>query len=173
MDCRCITPLRKWIDPKATFVTQLGTNRDICQWLIISEPQNPIFLKAAKKTLQNSKQNNSKSKYCGFEFIKNKLVIRENAPLIEFSHEILGLSGPPVLQAAAEECFIEGSITDILLFSQIVCVSDAAISCQMNGHVIHDAGNVEYKNSLKQLKLTHYNTLGERTKRKITSLFKH
>ena len=172
MDCRCITPLREWIDPKAVFVTQLGTNKDICQWLIISEPQNPIFLKAAQKTLQNSENNNCKSTYFGFEFTKNKLVIRENSPVIKFNHAILGLSGPPVLQAAAEECFREGSISDILSFTQIVCVSDS-ISCQMNGYVLHDAGNENYKKSLKLLKSTHYNGLFERAKRKINFLFNY
>src|SRR4029079_3282536 len=47
IDCRCIIPLREWIHPDAEIVTQLGINKDLCQWLIISVPQNPIFLKAA------------------------------------------------------------------------------------------------------------------------------
>src|SRR6185312_12400220 len=37
LDCRCNTSLRKWINPDSQFVTQLGINKDICQWLLISE----------------------------------------------------------------------------------------------------------------------------------------
>jgi hypothetical protein len=170
MDCRCITPLREWINPDATFVTQLGINKDICQWLIISVPKNPIFLKAAQKTIQNSEKNNCKSTHYGFEFSNNELVIRENAPILKFNHAILGLSGPPVLQGAAEDCFKNGSISDILPFTQIVCISGKT-SCQMNGHVMHDTGNMEYKKSLKKLKSNHYNGRLEKLKRKIHSLF--
>lgn len=170
MDCRCITPLREWTDPNSSFVTQLGINTDICQWLIISVPNNPILLRAAQKTLKNSENNNCESSYRGFEFTNNKLLIRENSPLIKFNHAILGLSGPPVLQEAAEECFKEGAISGILPFMQIVCVSGAA-SCQMKGHVRHECGTTEYKRSLKKLKLIHYDRRFEKAKRKIVSLF--
>src|SRR5260221_11127306 len=36
VDCICLKPLRQWIDPEAAYVTQLGVNKDVCQWLIIS-----------------------------------------------------------------------------------------------------------------------------------------
>lgn len=170
MDCRCITPLREWIDPNAAFVTQIGINIDICQWLIISVPNNLIFLKAAQKTLKNSENNNCESVYHGFKFDKNKLSIRENSPLIKFNHPILGLSGPPVLQEAAEEWFREGAKSEILPFFQIVCVS-GSVSCQMNGHVRHETGNNEYRKSLIKLKLIHYNGRLAKAKRKIISLF--
>ncbi len=169
MDCKCITPLKEWINPQSSFVTHLGTNKDICQWLIMSEPLNPIFLKAAKVTLQNSKNNNSKTSHYGFEIIDNKIAIRENFPLMNFDHAILGLSGPPVLQAAAEECVKEGSISGILSSIQIVCVSDKT-SCNMDGNVLHDAGSEGYKKSLKRLRLIHYNIPWERVKRKIPFL---
>lgn len=170
MDCRCITPLREWIDPNSSFVTQLGINTDICQWLIISVPNNPIFLRAAKKTLKNSENNNCESSYRGFKFTNNRLSIRENSPLIKFNHAILGLSGPPVLQAAAEECFKEEATSGILPFIQIVCVS-GAVSCQMKGNVRHECGTTEYKRSLKKLKLIHYDKRFEKIKRKIVFLF--
>ena len=170
IDCKCINPLRQWIDPEAAYVTQLGTNNDICQWLIISVPQNPIFLKAAQKTLQNSEHKSSIASHHGFEFTKNKLVIRENVPLLKFNHAVLGFSGPPVLQEAAEACFKDGSFTGILPFTQIVCVSGAA-SCQMNGNVKHDCGHEEYKKALKQLKTHHYNRFASRIKRKFITLF--
>lgn len=170
IDCKCITPLRDWIEPESVFVTQLGTNKDICQWLIISVPRNPVFLKAAQRTLQNSKNNNYKASYYGFEISGNKLALGENTPLIKFNHEVLGLSGPPVLQEAAEECFREGLLSSILPFTQIVCVSGAT-SCQMNGNVAHDTGDMEYKKSYKSLKLTHYNNRLQRLKRRIEGFF--
>ena len=166
IDCKCLVRLRDWIEPESAFVTQLGTNKDICQWLIITVPQNPIFLEAAKRTLQNSKNNNRKAKYYGFEFLKNRLVLRENVPIIKFNHEVLGLSGPPVLQEAAEDCFREGLLASILPFTQVVCVS-GAISCQMKGNVTHDTGDIEYKKSYKSLNLNHYNGRLQRIRRRI------
>ncbi|HEY5370806.1 MAG TPA: glycosyltransferase [Hanamia sp.] len=170
IDCKCIKPLREWIEPESAFVTQLGTNKDICQWLIISIPENPVFLNAAQKTLQNSKDNNHKATYYGFEFLRNRLALRENVPIIKFNHEVLGLSGPPVLQEAAEDCFRNGLLSSILPFTQIVCVS-RVISCQMNGNVTHDTGDIEYKRSYKSLKLNHYNDRLQRIKRKIWCFF--
>jgi len=169
IDCRCINSLHKWVDRKSTYVTQLGINKDICQWLIISVPQNPIFLTAAKLTLQQSAQNSKKISYYGFDYIEKKLVIRKATP-IKFSHEVLSLSGPPVLQKAAEECFKSGLIKSILNDLQIICVSDS-ISCQMNGNVKHDTGDIEYKKSYKTLKLKHYNSRTQRIKRRIINFF--
>jgi hypothetical protein len=133
-------------------------------------PENPIFLRAAQKTIQNSQTKNSLSSHYGFEYIKKKLVIKENKPLSKFNHPILGLSGPPVLQEAAEECFRDGSLSQILSFTQVVCVSEAT-SCQMNGNVRHDTGNEEYKKSYKALKLNHYNDRWEKIKRSIGQFF--
>ena len=168
MDCRCVNPLRQWVDPGAAFVTQLGINKDICQWLIISVPENPIFLRAAQMTLRNIEQNNTKAVHHGFEFTENKLVIVENSPLLKFNHPVLGLSGPPVLQHAGETCFKEGLILDILSDTQIVCVSGSEISCQMGGNVNHGTGgHIAYRKALKLLKTPHYNRLITRIKRKL------
>lgn len=170
IDCMCINPLRKWVNKEASFVTALGTNSDICQWLIISVPKNPIFLRAAEKTIQNSQNKSFLSSHYGFEYVQKKLMIRENKPLSKFNHPVLGLSGPPVLQEAAEECFRDGSFSQILSFTQVVCVSKAA-SCQMNGNVRHDTGNEEYKKSYKTLRLNHYNDRWEKIKRNIGQFF--
>lgn len=165
MDCRCIKPLRQWIDPGAEFVTQLGINKDICQWMIISVPNNPIFLKAAQKALQNIEQNTCLAAYHGFEFTNGKIVIRENDPPVSFNDKVLGLAGPPVLQEAAEVCFREGSISGILSFTQIVCVSKVR-SCQMNGNVAHDTGDDNYIKALGILKTPYYGRLISRMIRK-------
>lgn len=171
IDCKCITPLNKWVNHNAAFVTQLGTNKDICQWLIMSIPKNPIFLKAAKQTLENSKANNFKTENYGFDFVNNELTINNKSPLQKFNHEVLGLSGPPVLQKAAEDCFKDGSISNILSSTQVICVSKAT-SCQMNGNVSHDSGDEEYKRSYKELKLNHYNNQLQRIKRKLIFFLK-
>lgn len=171
IDCMCINPLREWINQDKSFVTALGTNKDICQWLIISIPENPIFLRAAQKTIQNSQHQNVLSSHYGFEYRETELIIRENHPLSKFDHPVLALSGPPVLQSAAEECLREGLLSAILQFTQVVCVSGTT-SCQMNGNVRHDTGNQDYKNSYKALHLKHYNSRSERMKRIIGRLFK-
>jgi mannosyltransferase OCH1-like enzyme len=168
LDCRCLRPLREWIQNKATFVTQLGTNKDICQWLIISVPNNPIFLKAAEKTLENSNTKKYKTFYHGFGFTENKLYILQNET-IKSTHPVLSLSGPPVLQEAAEKCLRENLLSDFLPYLQIVCVSSLTISCQMNNYVAHETGNEEYLKSFKKLKLIHYNSRYEKLKRKIIS----
>src|SRR6185312_10747623 len=170
MDCMCKNALRNWLNKDAKFVTALGTNKDICQWLIISVPNNPIFLRAAQKTLQNSQNNNCFSSYCGFEYFEKKLTMRENKRLYKFNHSVLGLSGPPVLQQQAEECFREGLLSKILPFTQVVCTS-GTLSCEMSGNVRHDTGNEDYKRAYKTLQLNHYNDRVERIKRKIARMF--
>lgn len=166
LDCRCIRPLREWVKPDAQFVTQLGTNKDICQWLIMSVPENPIFLKAAQKTLYNSEHNNTKEEHYGFEIVNGRIAIKENDLLLKFDHEVLGISGPPVLQKAAEMCFEEGSISDILRETQVVCISQST-SCQMSGNVKHDTRHEQYIKALSRLQLKHYNSLFARIKRKL------
>jgi mannosyltransferase OCH1-like enzyme len=172
IDSKCIHPLCEWVDPKASFVTQLGVNKDICQWLILSIPGNPIFLRAAEKTLQNQEKNSKKISYYGFESKNNTLSFRKNTVPIKLTHEVLALSGPPVLQKAAEECFEEGLITEIIDETQLVCVSGAT-SCQMNGNVKHDTGDPQYKSSYKLLHLKHYNSGFQRIKRKLVQLFSY
>ena len=167
MDCRCMNPLRQWIEPEAAYVSQLGINKDFCQWLIISVPENPVFLKAAKKTIQNLENNTSKAAYHGFEFLKNKLTIIKNVSIFEFDHKVLGMSGPPVLQEAAEACFKDGSLAGILPFTQFVCISKE-VSCQMNGNVRHDSGHAAYRKALRKLKTIHYD---QSLSRVISSLF--
>ncbi|RNI30967.1 hypothetical protein EFY79_21135, partial [Hanamia caeni] len=75
IDCLCVNPLRQWIDSSSMYVTQLGTNKDICQWLLMSIPGNPIFLKAAERSLENINNNQSKASYYGFKFINNEILI--------------------------------------------------------------------------------------------------
>ena len=164
IDCRCLRPLREWINPGSAFVTQLGINRDLCQWLLISVPENPVFLKAAQRVLKNIMENRSNAEYHGFEFAEGKLAIRENEPLYKFNDKVLGLAGPPVLQEAAEVCFKDGSIADILSTIQIVCVSGGG-SCQMNGNVTHDSGHTSYRKALRILKTPYYGRLISRIKR--------
>jgi hypothetical protein len=171
MDCKCIRPLREWVNPEAAFVTQLGINKDLCQWLIISEPRNSIFLNAARKTLENSIASNTVTTHYGFKYLGEMLVIRDDEDLLKFDHPVLGISGPPVLQASAEKCVRDGSISEILSNTQVVCVSGPKSSCQMNGNVIHDTRNLEYKKSLKKVRVIHYNTRLEKIKRKIFSLW--
>ncbi|RJP81961.1 MAG: hypothetical protein C4522_04390 [Desulfobacteraceae bacterium] len=154
LDCRCLFPLRTWINPDSEYVTQLGVNHDICQWLIISVPKNPIFLRAAEKSIQNIENNRTYCEYRGFESRDRKIEIR-NAPLIKVSDHVMGLAGPPILQAAAEECLADGSLDGILPFTQVVC-SSRGKSCQMNGNVLHDHGHPAYRKALKTLKTPHY-----------------
>lgn len=170
MDCKCIKPLRQWIHPASGFVTQLGINKDICQWLIISVPNNPVFKKAAEITVENLEKNNKKISYKGFDYNSNKLILSQNTRQVTVNHEVLGLSGPPVLQKASEECFDDGSLQALLNATQVVCVS-SGVSCQMNGNVKHDTGDPQYKNSYRLLKLKHYNTRWLRIKRRISSFF--
>jgi mannosyltransferase OCH1-like enzyme len=170
IDCMCINPLRTWVDKDAKYVTALGTNNDICQWLIITVPNNPIFLRAAQKTLENSENNNSLSSYYGFEYLDKKLLIRDNKRILKFKHSVLGMSGPPVLQQEAEKCFQDGLLSEILPFTQVVCTS-GAFSCEMKGNVRHDTGIEEYKKSLDSLKLNHYNDRWEKIKRNIKEIF--
>lgn len=167
MDCRCIQSLRKWVKPDATFVSQLGINKDLCQWLIITVPGNPIFLRAAEKTLKNIKSRSNKAAYFGFELRNERLATIANSPAIKVNHEVLGLSGPPVLQEAAEACLKDGSISNIISTTQIVCVSNDTVSCQMNGNVTHETGDEDYKKALSKLKTPYYDRFVARVLRKL------
>jgi hypothetical protein len=155
IDCRCIKPLQKWINSDSNYVTQIGINSDICQWLLISCPKNELFLKAAILTLKNIQENNSYVKYSGFELKGNNLNIKSRENLFESTHKILSVSGPPVLQKAAEECFVNGIFSEFLTHIQVVCTSGKT-SCQMNGNVKHDCANASYIKALKILKTRHY-----------------
>ncbi len=169
LDCRCINPLRQWIEPGARYVTQLGINNDFCQWLIISIPKNPIFLKAAQKALQNVELNSFQAEFHGFEVADGLLSIRVKEPLIKVNDKVFGLAGTAVLQEAAEACFREGLLTDLLSSVQIVCVS-GAISCQMKGNVAHDSAHPEYRKALSKLKSPHYDRFISRAFRKFHAL---
>ena len=169
MDCQCINPLRQWIDPGARYVTQLGINKDFCQWLIISVPQNPIFLKAAQKALQNAEHNSFQAEYYGFELTEGHLAIRVNEPLNKVNDKVFGLAGTAVLQEAAEACLREGLLIDVLYSIQIVCVS-GAISCQMKGNVAHDTAHPEYRKALGLLKTPYYDRFFSRAVRRFYAL---
>ena len=52
IDSKCIVSLREWINPRSLWVTHLGVNRDVCQWPIMTVPENPIFKRAAEKSYE-------------------------------------------------------------------------------------------------------------------------
>ncbi|TNF98043.1 MAG: hypothetical protein EP297_09055 [Gammaproteobacteria bacterium] len=156
IDCRCIVPLRKWIQPTAKWVTQIGVNMDVCQWLIISIPGNPVFRKAAEKSCANLLNPKEYCQYKGFTLDDNHEVklCKQVQPIRKY-HSIMKLAGPPVLQEAAEECFLTPPDDAIFKSMQIVCVSDNA-PCQMGGNVQHDYKNQEYLQGLEELSTPHY-----------------
>ena len=155
IDCICLKPLREWIDPRAAYVTQLGVNKDVCQWLIISVSGNPIFLRAAERALDNILNDITRAEYCGFELRMGELKLHEEKPRIKIEHDVLGLTGPPVLQETAEDCFKSQMCPEIFKYTQVVCTSEET-SCNFKGNVKHDYGNIEYIQGLKQLKTPHY-----------------
>jgi hypothetical protein len=155
IDCICLNPLREWIDPEAAYVTQLGVNKDVCQWLAISVSGNPIFLQAAERALANILNGRTSAEYRGFELRRGILRLREENQRIRIEHQVLALAGPPILQEAAEVCFNSQMCTEIFRRTQVVCTSEDT-SCNFKGNVKHDYGNVEYLEALKQLQTPHY-----------------
>ncbi len=155
IDCECINPLREWINPHSEYVTHLGVNKDVCHWVIISTPGNPIFLKAAEKASLNILSGKSSCEYRGFKYINETLSFCNQDKIIKIKHPVLGLAGPPVLQEAAEECYENKSYSHIFESAQILCTS-GEVSCQMNGNVKHDWANNKYLDALKQINTPHY-----------------
>jgi hypothetical protein len=155
LDCICINPLKEWIDPDAAYVTQLGVNKDVCQWLIISIPGNPVFLRAAERALDNVLNDMRGAEYCGFELSLGKLDLRQDKTYIKIEDDVLGLAGPPILQEAAEDCFKNQTCPEIFENTQVVGVSGET-SCNFNGNVKHDYGNKDYLEGLEQLHVPHY-----------------
>jgi mannosyltransferase OCH1-like enzyme len=167
LDCRCISPLKNWVDPNASLTTQIGINDDICQWLIITEPGNPIFIRAANEAVRHIETKQYKVEYRGFHLEEGKLKLREGE-MHEVNHDIMGLAGPPVLQESAETCFQNGEVDYMWNNIQVVCVSDPEKSCQMANNVSHDSGiSNDYVKALKQLKTPYYNNFFARLMRKI------
>jgi len=156
IDSKCISSLRKWVNPTAPWVTHLGINRDVCQWLIMSVPRNPIIKRAAEKSHDNIVH--GRPPYVQFEGFKigndKRIKICEGAPCMT-NHPIMTFAGPPILQQAAEECFINRSAEEIFKFTQVVCVSDKR-QCEMNGNVSHDCPKDEYLKALVDLSVPHY-----------------
>ncbi len=157
-DCWCRKPMREWVRPESKYVTQFGINHDVCQWLIVSAPGNPILIRAAEIALENLNRNRFVASYRGFELIEGEVRIRSVPPVV-VDDEVFGLAGPPVMQQAAEECFENGSLGDWLDVTQVMCVSGCR-SCQMAGNVHHDCGNKQYLRALKRLKTNHYEAHG-------------
>lgn len=155
LDCFCCAPLREWISPEAAYVTQLGVNKDFCQWLLISVPENPIFLRAAERALDNILCDRCSAEYDGFQLVAGELTLRQGHPRINIHDPVLALTGPPVLQEAAEECFKNSSCPAIFQHTQVVCISENT-SCNMAGNVRHDHGNQDYLEELRQLRTPHY-----------------
>jgi mannosyltransferase OCH1-like enzyme len=163
MDCRCVVPLKNWIRPAAEWVTQLGMNKDVCQWLIITVPYNPILKKAAEKSRENLLRPKTVCEYKGFKISKNQdIQFCEDASPVRILHPVMTLAGPPVLQEAAEECFASQPDSAIFRSIQIVCVSEN-VSCQMAGNVQHDYLNPEYLQALDKLSTPHYDSVQSRT----------
>ena len=155
LDCICLNSLKEWIDPDAAYVTQLGVNKDVCQWLIISVPANPIFIRAAERALHNVLNGLTTAEYCGFELHRGKLQLRRPEALIKIEDPVLGLAGPPILQEAAEDCFQNQTCPEIFEHAQMVCISEET-SCNFKGNVKHDYENEDYLEELKQLHTPHY-----------------
>ena len=155
IDCICVNPLKEWIDPDAAYVTQFGVNKDVCQWLIISIPGNPILLRAAERALENVLCDRRGAEYCGFELHMGKLQLREQKARIKIEDQVLGLAGPPILQEAAENCFKNQACPGIFNHTQVLCISGET-SCNFKGNVKHDYGNKEYLEELKLLQVPHY-----------------
>lgn len=167
LDCRCLNPLRNWIDTEARLATQIGINNDMCQWLIISEPGNPIFMRAANEAVRHIETKQFKVTYSGFDYDGKILALRDGKAH-EINHDIMGLAGPPVLQEAAEFCLTNGELSYMWNDVQVLCVSDSGKSCQMADNVSHDSGiSNDYVKALKQLKAPHYNNFFARMMRKI------
>jgi Glycosyltransferase sugar-binding region containing DXD motif len=155
VDCICVNPLKEWVDPDAAYVTQLGVNKDVCQWLIISIPGNPIFLRAAGGALHNLLNDTRRAEYRGFELHMGKLELRPDKTPIKIVDDVLSLAGPPILQEAAEDCFKNQTCPEIFEHTQVVCTSEET-SCNFKGNVKHDYGNIDYLEELKQLHVPHY-----------------
>jgi mannosyltransferase OCH1-like enzyme len=159
IDCRCVVSLKNWVHPESRWVTQLGVNRDVCHWLIITVPANPVLKRAAEKSYQNLMNDTEYVEYKGFGLSGDRRIeLCEQLPPIQISHPVMKLAGPPILQQAAEECFLSKSNSEIFNFTQVVCVSGKE-SCQMNGNVRHDYGNEEYVRGLDELATPHYESL--------------
>src|SRR5262245_34059765 len=135
IDCKCIVSLRKWVGPRSLWVTHLGINRDVCQWLLMSIPKNPIFKRAAEKSYENLVH--GRPPYVQFKGFKigsdQKMEICEDMSF-RTNNPFMTVTGPAVLQQAAEECFINKSAQEIFKSTQVVCVSDKQ-QCEMNGNV--------------------------------------
>ena len=155
VDCICVNPLQDWIDPDTAYVTQLGVNKDVCQWLIISIPRNRIFLRAAERALGNFLNDRRRAEYSGFELHRGKLELWQQKARIKIEDQVLGLAGPPILQEAAEDCFKNQTCPEIFEHTQVVCTSKET-SCNFKGNVKHDYGNKDYLEELKQLQVPHY-----------------
>jgi mannosyltransferase OCH1-like enzyme len=156
IDSKCVVSMREWVQPSSHWVTHLGTNRDVCQWLLMSVPNNPIFKLAAVKGYENIVR--GRPPYIQFEGFRlgsdQKIRICEGSRL-RTSHPIMTLAGPPILQQAAEECLINKSAKSIFEFTQVVCVSDQT-QCEMNGNVSHDCAKDEYLQALIDMSTPHY-----------------
>ena len=160
IDSKCINSLRTWVNSRSLWVTHLGLTRDVCQWLIISTPENPIIKRAVEKSYENIIH--GRPAYVQFEGFKirsdGKMEICKGAPC-KTSHPIYTIAGPPILQQAAEECFVNKSAEEIFNFTQVVCVS-SRVQCEMNGNVSHDCEKDEYLKALKVMSIPHYEELG-------------
>jgi len=155
-DSRCVVPLRDWINPGSKWVTHLGINRDVCQWLIMSIPGNRILENAAEKSYHNIINGGPPCiEFRGFAIDDFRNLVLYRGSSFRTSHPVMTIAGPPVMQQASEECFIDGSAQQIFKSTQVVCVSDQQ-QCEMNGNVSHDCPKDEYLKALTEMATPHY-----------------
>jgi len=155
IDCKCVVPLRQWINPTSTWVTHLSLHREVCQWLLMSIPGNLIFKRAAERSYENIIHKPPYVQWEGFKIGSNQKIEMCQGNPLGTTHPILTLAGPPILQQAAEECFINRSAQEIFKFIQVVCVSDKR-QCEMNGNVSHDSPKDDYLKALLDMSIPHY-----------------
>src|SRR5262249_51755690 len=95
--------------------------------------------------------------YVEFEGFKvgndQEMQICEGSPS-RTNYPIMTLSGPAILQKAAEECFLNNSAEEIFKFTQVcLCLQQ---QCEMNGNVSHDVPKDFYLNALLDTSIPHY-----------------
>ena len=53
IDSSCNRPMREWVDPDATLVTNIGLRNDPAQWGLITAPGHPFMAQVIRKALEH------------------------------------------------------------------------------------------------------------------------